>query len=118
MATTGRSCPSSRWNTTAIKLLYSADPITAETLARRFATDLGGMLSLPARLSAPPRGPVQVFGDYADRAPDGYTDVQADGSAEEGAAIMDPLAAFVVPYLLRFDERGWRPGPWMETPRQ
>lgn len=67
----------------------------------------------PARPSEPPSGPLRVFGDYAAIAPDGYTGAPAEGSAEEGAAIVDTLAAFVVPYLRRLDEHGWRPGPWM-----
>lgn len=63
--------------------------------------------------SEPPGGPVRVFGDYADLAPAGYTGAPSAGSAEEGAAIVDALAANVVPYLRRLDANGWRPGPWM-----
>lgn len=62
----------------------------------------------------PPAGPVRLIGDYAALAPEGYTGTPAAGSAEEGAAIVDALAAAVVPYLRRLDENGWRPGPWME----
>jgi len=67
----------------------------------------------PARPSEPPGGPLRLFGDYADIAPERYTGALAEGSAEEGAAIVDALAAHVVPYLRRLDEHGWRPGPWM-----
>ncbi len=57
--------------------------------------------------------PVVVFGDFAELAPQGYTGDPACGSAEEGAAIVEAIAAQVVPFLRRLDANGWRPGAWM-----
>jgi creatinine amidohydrolase len=61
----------------------------------------------------PSSAPLRLFGDYADLAPHGYTGAPSQGSAEEGAAIVDALAAQVVPYLRTLDANGWRPGAWM-----
>lgn len=66
------------------------------------------------RAPEPPVGPIRLIGDYATLAPEGYTGAPTAGSAEEGAAIVEALAATVVPYLRRLDEHGWQPGPWME----
>ena len=57
--------------------------------------------------------PVTVFGSFAEIAPHGYTGDPAQGSAEEGEAIVEAIAAQVVPFLRRLDVNGWRPGAWM-----
>ena len=64
--------------------------------------------------SEPPGAPVRLFGGYESLAPRGYTGAPSAGSAEEGAAIVAALAAFVVPYLRKLDAHGWRPGARME----
>ena len=70
------------------------------------AVDLGeSPLAWPGRAIDLPSEPIS--------APAGYTGASSRGSAEDGAAIVDVLAAQIVPYLRRLDAHGWRPGPWM-----
>lgn len=57
--------------------------------------------------------PVQVFGSYDQIMPDGYGGAASAGSAEQGRAIVDALAGWVVPFLRRLDAHGWQPGPWL-----
>jgi len=74
-------------------------------------------LAHPERSTDPPREPgappVRVFGHFGQLAPDGYSGRASQGTAEEGQAIVDALAAEVVPFLRRLDEHGWQPGPWI-----
>lgn len=65
----------------------------------------------PPRESGPP--PVRIFGGYDQLCPDGYSGAASQGSADEGAAIVDALAAEVVPFLRQLDANNWRPGPWI-----
>ncbi|MCC6629043.1 MAG: creatininase family protein [Chloroflexi bacterium] len=57
--------------------------------------------------------PVQVFGGYDQIMPDGYGGAASQGSAEQGRAIVEALAGWVVPCLRRLDAHGWQPGPWL-----
>jgi len=58
--------------------------------------------------------PVRVFGSFSQVAPHGYTGAASRGTAAEGEAIVDALAASVVPFLRQLDANGWQPGPWMD----
>ena len=57
--------------------------------------------------------PIRLFGAYGDLMPAGYGGVPSRGTAEEGRAIVDALAALVVPFLRELDAHDWRPGPWI-----
>lgn len=57
--------------------------------------------------------PVRLFGSYADVSPSGYSGAPSQGSAAEGAAILDALAAHVGPFLRELAANGWRNGPWL-----
>jgi creatinine amidohydrolase len=57
--------------------------------------------------------PVQVFGGYEQIMPAGYGGAASRGTAEQGRAIVDALADWVVPFLRRLDANGWRAGPWL-----
>ncbi|MGH2613880.1 MAG: creatininase family protein [Thermomicrobiales bacterium] len=57
--------------------------------------------------------PVRLFGSFEDVSPRGYTGPPSTGSAEEGAAVLDALAAHVGPFLRELAANGWRNGRWM-----
>lgn len=57
--------------------------------------------------------PIRLFGSFADVSPRGYTGPPSSGSAEEGAAVLDALAAHVGPFLRELAANGWRNGGWM-----
>lgn len=99
--------------------------------ATQFAVDLdhgGGaemsaVLYLRPELAHPERAvdlphqrtghPIRLFGSFADVSPAGYTGPPSHGSAEEGAAVLDALAAHVGPFLRELAANEWRNGPWM-----
>jgi creatinine amidohydrolase len=57
--------------------------------------------------------PIRLFGSFADVSPRGYTGPPSSGSAEEGAAILDALAAHVGPFLRELAANDWRNGAWL-----
>lgn len=56
--------------------------------------------------------PVDVIRSYADIAPIGYAGTAAEGTREEGEAIINALVELVVPYLRMLDKCGWKAGAW------
>lgn len=57
--------------------------------------------------------PVRLFGSFEGVSTAGYTGPPSTGSAEEGAAILDALAAHVGPFLRDLAANDWRTGSWM-----
>jgi creatinine amidohydrolase len=57
--------------------------------------------------------PIRLFGSFENVSPRGYTRPPSRGSAEEGEAVLDALAAYVGPFLRELAANGWRSGPWM-----
>jgi creatinine amidohydrolase len=57
--------------------------------------------------------PVRLFGSFADVSANGYSGPPSRGSAAEGAAVLDAIAAHVGPFLRELAANGWRSGPWM-----
>lgn len=57
--------------------------------------------------------PATVRGPFSNVVPHGYSGAPRKGTAAEGAAIVDAVAAAVVPFLRQLREHGWRNGPWM-----
>jgi creatinine amidohydrolase/Fe(II)-dependent formamide hydrolase-like protein len=57
--------------------------------------------------------PVDLFGNFEDDRPAGYSGNAADATAEEGAEIITALAGMVVPFLRELDRQDWKRGPWM-----
>lgn len=56
---------------------------------------------------------VRVIGPFNRVVPHGYSGQPSRGSAEEGAAILDAIAAHVGPFLQELAANGWRNGSWM-----
>ncbi|MEA2524606.1 MAG: creatinine amidohydrolase [Thermomicrobiales bacterium] len=56
---------------------------------------------------------VRVFGPFDRVVPHGYSGQPSRGTAEEGAAILDAIAAHVGPFLRDLAANGWRNGSWM-----
>jgi creatinine amidohydrolase len=57
--------------------------------------------------------PVRVLGPFSNVVPHGYSGQPSRGSAEEGAAIIDAIAAEVGPFLRELAANGWVNGSWM-----
>jgi creatinine amidohydrolase len=57
--------------------------------------------------------PVRVFGSFDRVVPHGYSGSPGRGSAEEGAAILDAIAAHVGPFLRQLAAENWQNGAWM-----
>jgi creatinine amidohydrolase len=57
--------------------------------------------------------PVRVFGPFSEVVPHGYSGQPSKGSAAEGAAILDAIAAEVGPFLRQLAAHGWVNGSWM-----
>lgn len=57
--------------------------------------------------------PVNVRGPFSNVVPHGYSGSPGKGSAEEGQAIVDAIAAHVGPFLRELAANGWTNGPWM-----
>jgi creatinine amidohydrolase len=57
--------------------------------------------------------PVRVFGPFNAVVPAGHSGAATRGTAEEGAAILDAIAAHVGPFLRELAANGWRTGSWM-----
>jgi creatinine amidohydrolase len=57
--------------------------------------------------------PVRVFGPFSNVVPHGYSGPPSCGTAEEGEAILDAIAAHVGPFLRDLAANGWTNGSWM-----
>jgi creatinine amidohydrolase len=57
--------------------------------------------------------PVRVFGSFDRVVPHGYSGKPSEGSADEGEAILDALAAHLGPFLRQLADEGWQNGSWM-----
>jgi creatinine amidohydrolase len=57
--------------------------------------------------------PVSMVGNFRGTVPKGYSGRAADGSAEEGEAIVGAIAGIVVPFLRELDQHGWTRGSWL-----
>lgn len=57
--------------------------------------------------------PIEVRGPFSNVVPHGYSGTPSKGSAEEGEAIIEALAAHVGPFLKQLEENGWVNGAWM-----
>jgi creatinine amidohydrolase len=56
---------------------------------------------------------VRVLGPFDRVVPHGYSGHPSQGTAAEGAAILDAIAAHVGPFLRELAANGWRNGGWM-----
>jgi hypothetical protein len=56
---------------------------------------------------------VRVLGPFDRVVPHGYSGQPSRGTAPEGAAILDAIAAHVGPFLRELAANGWRNGSWM-----
>jgi creatinine amidohydrolase len=57
--------------------------------------------------------PVDLVGMFHHDRPSGYSGNAAQGSAEEGEAMIKAIAADVAPFIRELDRNGWTRGPWM-----
>lgn len=57
--------------------------------------------------------PTDVIGKFSDDRPAGYSGHAAQGTAEEGAAVVQAMTDLVVPFLRDLDAHGWKRGPWL-----
>ncbi len=57
--------------------------------------------------------PVNVRGPFSNVVPHGYSGAPSKGSAEEGQAIVEAIAADVGPFLRNLAANGWMNGSWM-----
>jgi creatinine amidohydrolase len=57
--------------------------------------------------------PFNVRGPFSNVVPHGYSGAPSQGSAAEGAAIVDAIAAEVGPFLRNLAANGWMNGSWM-----
>jgi len=57
--------------------------------------------------------PVNVRGPFSNVVPHGYSGAPSQGSAAEGGAIVDAIAAEVGPFLRQLAANGWMNGAWM-----
>jgi len=76
-------------------MLYAAPDLVHADLASR-------------RLNESFDDPVDVIGSYQDVASAGYSGNAPAATREQGAAVVSALVRFVVPFLRRLDEQGWR----------
>ena len=57
--------------------------------------------------------PLRVFGSFDRVVPHGYSGKPSQGTADEGAAILDAIATHVGPFLRQLAAEGWQNGSWM-----
>jgi creatinine amidohydrolase len=111
----------SGWQVMARQLL--ADTGFQVDLDHGGGAEMSAVLHLRPELAHPERAvdlphqrsghPIRLFGSFEDVSPRGYTGPPSNGSAEEGAAVLDALAAHVGPFLRELAANGWRNGAWM-----
>lgn len=109
------------WQVMARQLL--ADTEFEVDLDHGGGAEMSAVLYLRPELAHPERAvdlphqrsghPIRLFGSFEDVSASGYTGPPSAGSAEEGAAVLDALAAHVGPFLRELAANGWRNGPWM-----
>lgn len=109
------------WQVTARRLL--ADSGYEVDLDHGGGAEMSVVLHLRPELAHPERAvdlphqrtdhPIRLLGSFEDVAPDGYTGPPSKGSADEGAAILDALAAYVGPFLRELAANDWRAGRWL-----
>jgi creatinine amidohydrolase len=108
------------WQTTARELLRGQHDIDG---------DHGGQSEMSlvlyaepetARLDLAVNQPNQRFGqaaylvgNYKGTVPQGYSGKAADGTVEEGEAIVRAMTDHIVPYLRELDANGWKRGGWL-----
>ena len=56
---------------------------------------------------------MNVRGPFSNVVPHGYSGAPSQGSAAEGEAIVDAIAAEVGPFLRQLAANGWMNGAWM-----
>lgn len=111
----------SGWQVMARQLL--SDTEFTVDLDHGGGAEMSAVLHLRPELAHPERAvdlphqrtghPVRLFGSFEDVSPRGYTGPPSTGSAEEGAAVLDALAAHVGPFLRELAAHGWRNGSWL-----
>ena len=111
----------SGWQGMARELL--ADTEFSVDLDHGGSSEMSMVLHLRPELAHPERAvdlpqqrtghPVRIFGSFSDVSPRGYTGPPSQGSAAEGAAILDAIAGHVGPFLRELAANGWRNGFWM-----
>jgi creatinine amidohydrolase len=57
--------------------------------------------------------PVRVFGSFDRVVPHGYSGAPSRGTAAEGEAILDAMAAHLGPFLRQLHAENWQNGAWM-----
>ncbi len=57
--------------------------------------------------------PLSIVGNFRGTVPKGYSGRAADGSAEEGEAIVGAITKVVVPFLRELDQHDWKRGSWL-----
>jgi creatinine amidohydrolase len=57
--------------------------------------------------------PIRVFGSFDRVVPHGYSGKPSRGTAEEGEAILDAIAAHIGPFLRQLSAENWQNGAWM-----
>ncbi len=67
-------------------------------------------IDLPIQIATEP---VNVRGPFSNVVPHGYSGAPSQGSAAEGGAIVDAIAAEVGPFLRQLAANGWMNGAWM-----
>ncbi len=67
-------------------------------------------VDLPAQKATEP---VEVRGPFSNVVPHGYSGAPSKGSADEGEAIIEAIAASVGPFLRKLAANGWMNGAWM-----
>ena len=111
----------SGWQVMARQLL--ADTDFQVDLDHGGGAEMSAVLHLRPELAHPERAvdlphqraghPIRLFGSFENVSPRGYTGPPSSGSAEEGAIVLDALAAHVGPFLRELAANGWRNGAWM-----
>lgn len=67
-------------------------------------------IDLPVQIATEP---VNVRGPFSNVVPHGYSGAPSQGSAEEGEAIVEAIAAEAGPFLRNLAANGWMNGAWM-----
>lgn len=57
--------------------------------------------------------PAYLVGNYKGTVPRGYSGKAADGTVEEGQAIVRAMTDYIVPFLRDLDANGWQRGSWL-----
>jgi len=108
------------WQSTSRRLLagqYDIDLDHGGSSEMSMVLHLAPELAHPDRIRDLPNQrmdePVRVFGTFRNVVPHGWSGQPSKGSAEEGSAILEALAAHVGPFLRDLARNGWTNGAWM-----